>query len=82
MNSKDYEVAQLAISNGAFKLGVELNAIQLNQLLKYTELLIKWNKVYSLTAITKLNDILTYHLLDGLTVVPHLKGYTSIIDVG
>ena len=67
---------------GVKQLGLTPEAIKINKLLKYTELLLKWNKVYSLTAITNTRQIVTHHLLDGLTVIPHLSAYDRIIDVG
>ena len=36
---------------GARELGIELSALQQEQLLAYLGLLIKWNKAYNLTAV-------------------------------
>ena len=50
-------------------------------MLRYLALLQKWNKVYNLTAIRDSEQMLTHHLLDSLSVVPHLWG-GRWLDVG
>ncbi|MEJ0099867.1 MAG: 16S rRNA (guanine(527)-N(7))-methyltransferase RsmG [Pseudomonadota bacterium] len=69
------------LAAGAHVLGVELDAGQLAQFGKLVEQLLKWNKAYSLTAITQPEEILTHHLLDSLAAQPDLLGKT-IADVG
>ena len=51
------------------------------KLLIYIDLLIKWNKTYNLTSLTKKEDIITTHLLDCLSVVKKIDGQ-RILDVG
>ncbi|MFN7093835.1 MAG: 16S rRNA (guanine(527)-N(7))-methyltransferase RsmG [Burkholderiales bacterium] len=74
--------ASCNLASGILELGLELNEGKLLQLITYTQLLLKWNKVYSLTTITNTERIIKYHLLDGLTVIPHLAASTSLIDIG
>jgi 16S rRNA (guanine527-N7)-methyltransferase len=52
-----------------------------NQLLQYVDLLIKWNRAYNLTAIRDPKDILTKHILDSLSIAPHVTG-TRLLDIG
>lgn len=52
-----------------------------NKLLKYVKILIEWNTVYNLTAITNPEDILIKHLLDSLSISSYIMG-NSILDVG
>lgn len=70
------------LTNGIKDLGLFPNEQKISQLISYVQLLQKWNKVYSLTAITKTEHIITHHLLDGLTVVPYITDAKRIIDVG
>lgn len=70
------------LQSGIEDLGLKSNEHMLNQMLAYLELLNKWNKVYSLTNINDPEQMLHYHLLDGLTIVDQLNPYEQILDVG
>ncbi len=52
------------------------------RLLAYLSLLSKWNRVHNLTAVRDEQQMVSHHLLDSLTVLPHLAGYASLADVG
>ncbi|KVP45026.1 16S rRNA (guanine(527)-N(7))-methyltransferase RsmG [Burkholderia ubonensis] len=69
---------------GAHALDVALTEVQRNQLLDYVALLGKWNAVYNLTAIRDPQQMLIQHILDSLSIVPHLRGRASarVLDVG
>jgi len=71
---------------GAEKLGISLSDRQLSQFYQYYEQMITWNQVMNLTAITELNEVVSKHFLDSLSlvrVVPDLAGKeASMIDVG
>nr|MBP9742437.1 16S rRNA (guanine(527)-N(7))-methyltransferase RsmG [Burkholderiales bacterium] len=72
-----------SLENGIDKLKLEFKQDTIKLLNQYMALLIKWNKIYSLTAITNEQQIIIYHLLDGLTVMNHLlPDLHNIIDVG
>lgn len=60
----------------------ELDAEQQKKLLDYIALIVKWNKVYNLTAVRDPKAMIGHHLLDSLAVLPHLKGVGRLIDVG
>lgn len=67
------------------KLSAICDESKVEQLLKYLNLLEKWNKTYSLTAITKIQDMVNYHLLDALSILPYLGDIVklhNIIDIG
>ena len=49
--------------------------------LAYLDLLEKWNKAYNLSGIREKSRMLTHHLLDSLSVLPHLRGERGL-DVG
>ncbi len=60
------------LRSGMERLGVTLDAEAQGKLLDYLVLLHKWNKVYNLTAIRDLQQMVSHHLLDSLAVLPHL----------
>lgn len=57
----------------AGELDVVLSSRQLEALLAYLDLLIRWNATYNLTAIHKASDMLVQHLADCLAIVPPLR---------
>ncbi|CAN7551705.1 16S rRNA (guanine(527)-N(7))-methyltransferase RsmG [Trinickia sp. LjRoot230] len=69
---------------GARELGVALSDTQSALLIDYVALLAKWNAVYNLTAIRDPRQMLIQHVLDSLSIVPHLAASepASILDVG
>jgi 16S rRNA (guanine527-N7)-methyltransferase len=72
------------LSAGVEELGLGLNDAQLDRLVDYVALLAKWNAVYNLTAIRDPRQMLIQHILDSLSIVPHLAklGPSSVLDVG
>ena len=67
---------------GSSALGVPLDSAQQQKLLDYIALIVKWNKVYNLTAVREPEAMIGHHLLDSLAVLPHLTGVGRLIDVG
>lgn len=61
---------------------ITLTDRQLEQLDKYAELLVEWNEVMNLTAITEPQEIEIKHFLDCLIAAKHFKGDEKVIDVG
>lgn len=49
---------------------------------EYLALLQKWNKPYNLTALRSERDMVVKHLLDSLSVEPHLTSAERVCDVG
>ena len=70
------------LETGIETLDIFLDEPKINQLVEYVFLLNKWNKVYNLTAIRHIDQVLTHHLLDSLSVVPWVSGCSHILDVG
>jgi 16S rRNA (guanine527-N7)-methyltransferase len=70
-----------SLKDGSLKLGLTLSDDTLNKLLKYQDNLSLWNKAYNLTAIRDPKEMLVKHLLDSLSVIPHLPE-GRLLDVG
>jgi len=72
---------EAALDRGLAELGLALPDPARGQLLRYLELLSKWNRTYNLTAIRDTGQMVSHHVLDSLAVVPHLaRG--RLADVG
>ena len=61
-----------ALDRGVAELALALPQRACDQLMKYVDLLEKWNRTYNLTAIRDPIKMVTHHLLDSLAVIPHL----------
>ncbi|MEA3130593.1 MAG: rRNA (guanine527-N7)-methyltransferase [Paraburkholderia sp.] len=81
---RDSEALAPLLANGVRELGLDLSDAQRGKLLDYVALLAKWNAVYNLTAIRDPRQMLIQHILDSLSIVPHLatRGASSVLDVG
>ena len=60
------------LERGIAELGLEVPESAQQDMLRYLELMQKWNRVYNLTAIRQPEQMVTHHLLDSLAVAPHL----------
>jgi 16S rRNA (guanine527-N7)-methyltransferase len=69
------------LAAGIVALGVDVAAGAQQRMLDYLALVGKWNQAYNLTAVREPGKMLTHHLLDSLSVLPHVIG-SRILDVG
>ncbi|MFN3581348.1 MAG: 16S rRNA (guanine(527)-N(7))-methyltransferase RsmG [Pseudomonas sp.] len=69
------------LATGAEQMGITLTAEQSRQLVDYLALLHKWNKAYNLTAVRDPDEMVSRHLLDSLSILPHVQG-SQWLDVG
>ena len=65
------------LDDGLAALGLALSVAARTRLLDYVALLLKWNRTYNLTAIRDERDMVTQHLLDSLSVLPALRGFSE-----
>ncbi len=76
-----------ALADGVRAMGLALDADTQRKLLDYVALLLKWNRVYNLTAVREPLEVITHHVLDSLSLLPpllrHTQGHpTRVLDVG
>lgn len=69
------------LAAGINAMGLEVTGQQLGQLTAYVELMAKWNQVYNLTAIRDKSAMVSRHILDSLTLMPHISS-EHLLDVG
>jgi 16S rRNA (guanine527-N7)-methyltransferase len=67
---------------GANEIGFDLDQSQLDTLWRYAHMLRERNAHVNLTSIVSWEGILTLHMLDSLSVVPHLGDAKRVLDVG
>ena len=69
------------LEQGIRELKLGLPATAQPKLIHYLHLLNKWNKAFNLSGVTSISDMLAWHLLDSLAVMPHIRG-SRILDIG
>lgn len=72
---------QESLTQGLQQLGIELSEAQISSLLAYNALMAKWNQAYNLTAVRDPLQSVSLHLLDSLSVLPHLP-VGRVADIG
>ena len=70
------------IRDGLAKMHLDLPGAAVDKLAGYLRLLEKWNRVHNLTAVRETERMVVLHLLDSLTLLPHLGSATTLLDVG
>ena len=70
------------IEQGLLAMGVDLHHQSRGRLAAHLELIEKWNQVHNLTAVRDTAQMVVLHLLDSLTLLPHLGDAKTLIDVG
>ena len=69
------------IESGLQAFSLPVSASLVDRSVQYLELIVKWNRVTNLTAVTDLSKMVASHLLDGFSVQPFITGQTTL-DVG
>ena len=69
------------LDDGLSTLSLQLQEGQKEALVHYLVLLDKWNSAYNLSGIRDIRQMVTYHLLDSLAILPWITGH-AILDVG
>ncbi len=66
------------------KIGIDLTERQIDQFLKYYDLLVEKNKVMNLTAITEFEEVVQKHFVDSLSIVKsmNMESIKSMLDLG
>ena len=69
------------LRRGITSLSLNCSEEQLVSLLAYIELLKKWNSAYNLLGANETPDLVSRHILDSLSINPHIEG-SLIADIG
>jgi 16S rRNA (guanine527-N7)-methyltransferase len=70
------------LEQGARALGLALRDDASEQLERYADRLLAWNRKVNLTAITDPAELAEKHLVDSLALVPEATGAATLLDVG
>jgi len=70
------------IGEGATGMGLSLSAEAVARCAQFLRLIEKWNRVHNLTAVRETEQMVVLHLLDSLSILPHVAGARTLLDVG
>lgn len=70
------------LHDGIAALGLDLPDGSEDRLMAFLALMAKWNRAYNLTSVTREAEMVTHHLLDSLSLLPHLGGVKTLADIG
>ena len=68
---------EVRLAEGLAAMGIALDAPAQALLVAYLRLIEKWNKVHNLTAVREPAQMVVLHLLDSLSVLPHVAAQTD-----
>lgn len=74
-------VVEARLREGIAQLDLSLDETRVGTLLRYLAGLMKWNQAYNLTAVREPEQMVVKHLLDSLSIVPHVPT-GRLLDVG
>jgi 16S rRNA (guanine527-N7)-methyltransferase len=75
-------VLEAKLAEGLSAMGLMLSDEAQAKLIAYLRLIEKWNRVHNLTAVREPEQMVVLHLLDSLTVLPHVVDKQTLLDVG
>lgn len=76
-----YNPIDQQLREGLESLNCPLDADSRQKLIQFLLFLQKWNRRFNLTAVTDLEKMVSYHLLDSVSIAPFIAG-KNILDVG
>jgi 16S rRNA (guanine527-N7)-methyltransferase len=71
-----------SIEAGLKAMAIEATAEQRRRLGAHLELIAKWNRVHNLTAVREPSQMVVLHVMDSLSLLPHIGEAKSLLDVG
>ena len=81
MSSSQPTSKAVQLARGLMAMNTCVSQEQQEKLLAYLDLLYKWNRVYSLTALKADDQAVSHHLLDSLSILPFVPT-GNLLDVG
>ncbi len=69
------------LRDGLTAMDITFGDQAIERLITYMQLLHEWNKTHNLTAIDSIDEMLSKHVFDSVSIKPYMKGAT-LLDVG
>ena len=84
MQMEESVIKEQLLISAASSIGVELNDKQVEQFIKYHEILVEWNSFMNLTGITEYEEVVQKHFVDSLALCKaiNVNDVSNLIDIG
>jgi len=82
MSTLDRVALTAMLADGVQALALPIENGQIDNMISYLALLLKWNSVYNLTAVRDPREMVRQHLLDSLSAVHAFRDAKNVLDVG
>jgi len=79
--NKNLDLIYTPLVQGIERLAIATSPAQMQAYVQYLQLLEKWNRIYNLTAVRDIADMIPHHILDSLSMLPYIQA-PRILDVG
>lgn len=75
------DVCRDKLEQGLNALSLDIGSERTDALMRFINLIVKWNKAYNLTAVRDPLEMVSLHILDSLAILPYLQG-PRVADIG
>ncbi|MBD9359427.1 16S rRNA (guanine(527)-N(7))-methyltransferase RsmG [Methylomonas fluvii] len=75
------DICREKLEQGLSALSLDIGGERIDALLRFVNLIAKWNKAYNLTAVRDPLEMVNLHILDSLAILPYLHG-SRVADIG
>lgn len=82
MKDQLFDQCYTLLLNRSKALGISVPSEVAYQLIEYVYLMHRWNRTYNLTAVRNVEALVTRHIIDSFTILPHLPEGSSVLDIG
>jgi len=76
----NHDRLRVKLQEGVQELGLQVSGPQYDSLIQFLKLLQKWNRVYNLTAVRSIDEMVGRHILDSLSVLQWLPAVDTAKD--
>ena len=74
-------MTKIEFQKACLEAGIQLNEEQMNQFVKYMQLLVEWNEKMNLTAITQEEEVWEKHFYDSIMPFSNID-FETMCDIG
>lgn len=78
----EYKEFEKEILENSKEINVVITEDEIKSLYQYMKLMLEWNKIINLTAITDEKEVILKHFIDSISINKYIKEANKIMDIG